>query len=449
LNDLVSFAAEVSDTTTLSERGGRMANLAGFDLIGEISIDTLRDFVNEQPLMIGGQWIYLLGGPFMLGLPLSVPNIGSGLVQIVCTVSFDAVTRTPNCSLTVTFVDGAATFLSRSVFHLGGTITVTAAVGFVPDTSSGALPNHIVPSVLLASAVATLTLDSSSSSQIDGTFGTGTANDLSAALTTAFESFLQGLGNQVVPAFSFQVVSGQDSSDPLVLSANPQIMWIDSSTLGIFAYYRADASGGNLAAKVDSDIVQTTQEFLYNQPGLFSVVVAKRIAVVLSPEAFHLVIACPLIHNPIVRTLLHNALIDGYINQVNANQYAYFFAEEIGAHLSQFINEDLAKNPGESHSDANNNAVKRIQALAQNDVENEAEKELTAWLDSPAGQSAIVNSTPPPCGNGSVQVDRQQMPDPFSDVITMLTNLTMNLAQGYVDVQITAGGDLPVCGSYT
>jgi hypothetical protein len=426
-----------------------MANLCGFDVIGEISADTLRDMVNQRPLQAGNQSFYLLGGQFLLGLSVTIPNLGTGLVQVVCVVSLDPVVRTPSCRLTVTLSDGSASFGSLGVYHLGGTATLTAAVGFIPDTSTNLPGIQIVPAVLLGSAVATVTLDVTTSSQVDSTFGTGTAANLNLGLKTALETFIQGLGNQAVPAFGFQVVPGRDSSNPAIVTAFPQVMWIDSDTLGIFGFYRGAASGGDLAAKLDSDIVQTTQEFLYNQPGLFSVVEARRIAAVLSPEAFHLVIGCPLIRNAIIKHLLHDVLIGAYQAQVHNAKYNDFYNQEAGAHLLQFINDDLAKNQGESFSDAYQHSVQKIQGIANDDVNGEAEQELNTWLDSPAGQASIADSTPPSCGAGTVQVNRQHMPDPFGDVITMLNSLTVDLAQGHVDIRINAGGDLPVCGSYT
>ena len=78
------------------------------------------------------------------------------------------------------------------------------------------------------------------------------------------------------PLIAVQVQVGQDSHSLNIVTALPQVMWIDASTLGIFAYYRAAAAGGDLTKKLDSDISQPTAEFLYNQSTLFTSVPARR-----------------------------------------------------------------------------------------------------------------------------------------------------------------------------
>ncbi|MGX7678351.1 hypothetical protein ACSMXN_05595 [Jatrophihabitans sp. DSM 45814] len=426
-----------------------MAKLAGFDVIGEVSLDTVRDLVNQRPVLVDGQWIYLLGGPFQLSLTVPLRLLGSGSVQLVCLMTLDAVPRTSTCVLTVNLSAGGATFGGRGVYHLGGTGSVTAAIAFVPDSSPTAPAGQVIPGVLLGSAAAAVALDSDTKSRVDGTFGAGTGRDLEVGLQAALQDFIQAQGTQPVSAFGFQVVPGRDSVTPTVVSATPQVMWIDQNTLGVFGYYRASATGGTADGKQDSDIVQATQEFLYNQPGLFSVVQARRIAVLLSPEAFHLVVGCPLIRQAIVTPLLHDALIGGYRSLVHAAFYTAFYNQESGAHLIDFIGQELQHNPTEAFIDAYNHALQKITDLANNDVNAEAEKQLSGWLATPPGQAAITAATPPSCGTGTVQVNRQHMPNPFGDVITMLRTLTIDLDLGHVTIQLSAGGDLPVCGSFT
>jgi len=75
-------------------------------------------------------------------------------------------------------------------------------------------------------------------------------------------------------------------------------------TLGVFGYYRASATGGDVAAKSDSDLVQPHEEFFYDQPGLFAVMPGRRVALLFSPAAFQLVFACPAIRNQVVRPLV-------------------------------------------------------------------------------------------------------------------------------------------------
>jgi hypothetical protein len=428
-----------------------MPNLAGFGFIGELSIDTIRDMVNLNPVQVAGEWVYPLGGPFQLTVPLAaIPGLGTGTLQVDCNMQLDAVVRTADCRLTIDLSNGAALFGVYSAFHLGGTLTATATVAFGKDTDPKATPFQIVPSVLLSSATATVAFDSQSQTLLSNAFGAGNVAQITADLSDALQGWIRKLGDQSFDSFSFSLMPGMDSSDPLTVTATPQIMWIDESTLGVFGYYRKEAAGGNLAAKTDSDIVQPGQELIYDQNG--NLVQTRRAAVLLSPDSFQVVIACPLIRSQIVRPLLHDQLIGEYQSDAHNAQYDAFYQKELSA---QFVPDLLAdlKNLGGSSPENNvtafNQAIAQVQAAANQDVANLAEQNLESYLDSPQGQVQIAQSTPTTCGRGSVQAHRQTLPDPFGDMITTLTKLELDLAPGAVNISVAADGNLPVCGIYT
>ena len=428
-----------------------MPNLAGFGFIGELSIDTIRDLVNSKPVQVAGESIYPLGGPFQLTVPLAaIPGLGAGTLQVDCNFELDAVVRTASCQLRVDLSNGAALFGVYSAFHLGGTATATATVAFANDTDPKAPPYQIVPAVLLSSATATVAFDANSETLLANAFGAANVTQIVNDLSGALQTWIRCLGDQTFNSFSFSLIPGMDSASPTTVTATPQIMWIDENTLGVFGYYRKEAAGGNLAAKTDSDIVQPGQELIYDASG--NLVQARRAAVLLSPDSFQIVVACPLIRSQLVRSMLHDQLIGSYQSAVHTAQYDTFFQQEVNA---QFVGDFLAdlqklggSNP-ENNVQAYNQAMAEVQAAANSDVNALAEQDLQSYLDSPQGQVQIESSTPTTCGNGVVEVHRITLPDPFGDMVTYLTRLKLDLAPGAINITAAAVGNLAVCGSYT
>ncbi len=424
-------------------------NLAGFDIVAELSIDTVSDFANSQPVPLpDGTSVYIFGGKFSLNVPLSVPILGNGMAGVFCQASLGSVPGTSACALILEFSDGGLTFGPLSVRHVAATATIAVSAGIVPDPTKNAPPNGVVPTIQTAFAVAKVNFDAATASAIDGTFGAGKSALVAAALSDALQAWVRSQPIPLGSRLPFTVAPGQDSTSPTQLSAIPEICWVDPFTLGIFGYYRAAATGGNLGQKTDSDIVQTGPEFVYVTDELFSVIPARRVAVLMSASGFHQTVACPMIKTQVIRGLVYQEKEDEYIAQVRAELGTQFYSQEAGKSLIAYFSDEETKHPTDLPGDFQR-AKDRVQADADNDIRNEAANRLNAWLDSPDGQLAISNSVPPSCGNGSVEANRQHMPDPFSDVVSTLRELDIDLQDGYVSFLAKADGNLPVCGGFS
>src|SRR5262249_54455025 len=94
-------------------------------------------------------------------------------------------------------------------------------------------------------------------------------------------------------------------------------------------------------------------------------------------------------------------------------------------------------------------ALNKVMEDTKNAIKAEADQELNRWLDDTAGQAAIAAATPPPCGTGRIEIDRETMKDPLSDIVTYLTRFSIDLGDGELVINLEAKGSLPVCGDYT
>jgi hypothetical protein len=428
-----------------------MMNLAGFDVVAELSVDTLSDFINSKPVALpDGSEVYLLGGKFTLSLPLSLPDIGDFTVSGFCEVSLGGVARTSNCALMFDLTDGAFEFASGIIRHVTATMIVSAPIIFVTDPDPTAPPNQEVPAVKNIAATATVSIDAATLSMIDGLLGSGKGAQVESAMQSGIQLWMRIQPTPTVSAYSFTVEPGQDSHDPLTLSADPQVFWIDDFTLGIFGYYRAAATGGDVNQKTDIDITQTAPEFVFTNDAELSLVPARRIAVLMSPQGFQLTIACPTITNNVIRDLVDQNYTPTYIAKVQASMGAAIQAQ-MNANFGQHLADEIKK--GSLSPIGLIEAVDRAKADVQSDVNNaiasEAANELNTWLNSPDGQAVIRASVPPSCGNGSVEASRQHMPDPFPDTVATLRELDLTLQQGYVNFFAKVDGNLPICGDFT
>ena len=428
-----------------------MPNLAGFDVIIELAVDTLADIVDSSPVTIPltGRSVYLLSGKFSLDLLVPVPPFGSGQFRLFCTATMTGLTGTPNCQIDLVISDGSGSLGPTILSQIGGHVTVIATVVFIPSPAPGAPANSIVPGVNLSASSSTVLLDGPTQGRINGALGSSGATAFSAALNTALQAWLNTLPTTTSGQIGLTLVPGVDSNSPLQLSAMPTPMWIDAATLGIFGYYRKEASGGTATAKVDSDIVQTSEEFLYNQPGLFSAVPTRRTAVVLSPDGFRLTVGCPAVRS----------LVRGFVAKLNRGRvldamrsvYGSLLQTEENANYPALENAEWVKDGsrGPVTNDQRNRAHQKVQAAIDARLAALTDAGLNAWLDSADGQAAITAGTPGPCGNGQVEIDRQYLPDPIAGhVATILTQLKMVPGNGHLDLTVSASGDAPVCGSF-
>jgi hypothetical protein len=256
-----------------------MADLAGFDVIGEIHIDTIVDLVNLQPITnpLDGSSIYLLGGPFSTDLNVDMGPLGVVTVRLILDVRLVPVLHQSIVQLSTSIKGGSTAVAGRSVNHIGGEATLPVSLGFALLPALPGIPLDLqVPVLMIGAAPPTVVLDSGTRTLADTTLGPGGADLLTNGVRDALSAFFAAVGTRAIPALGFIVAPGIDSADPRQLSATPTVAWIDGTTLGVFGYYRAAATGGNVNAKTTGDLEQGHQEFFYGQSGLASVLPGRR-----------------------------------------------------------------------------------------------------------------------------------------------------------------------------
>jgi hypothetical protein len=287
-----------------------MSNLAGYDVIIEMARHTIKDMINHEPIKLSnGGTAYLFGGPFSLYLPLQMNGFGSGHFNTICEVSFEAITRSQNCRIKMQLKSASIQFGSLIIKRVSGEATaqVPIFVGTQPNTPNNpsGTPIQYYPGAELTASttIFMFNTDDGTKHRVKTQIGASASDGLEKAIGFALDYWLRSQGDKLSDKFSVQVVPGKDSRNPNQLSAQPDLMWIDEDTLGIFGYYRKDAFGGNRFSKFDSDIHQTQDEYLYVDTRLFGSVPvpAKRFSVLISPAGFEQTIACPTIRNKFAR----------------------------------------------------------------------------------------------------------------------------------------------------
>lgn len=424
-----------------------MLELAGFDVVGEIHRDTVVDFVNAYPFPDprDGQPRYLFGGPFATDLNLDLGTLGHATVSGIVDVALQPVVHQPTAQLLATVTGGSGAVAGRTFYHLQASAVVRAPLGFTPDPARA---GRFLPSVLLDRCPpAQVVLDPATAAQVEALLGPGSSAGFAAALGSALTAFLQlVVGRRQLPALGFDVVPGVDSSRPDQLSAVPQVAWIDTDTLGVFGYYTAAASGGDVTRKSVGDLAQPGFEGFYDQPGLFSVVPGVRLAVLLSPAGFHEAVACPLVHGEVVRTLVFQRERDRFLALVRDRDGASIRSQMLGQHLVEYFVDEQQSHPDQGLQADYDAAMARIQTDVDAAIDAEARKEENDWLDSSDGRGELDRDTPPPCGSGAVEAFRQRMPDPLPDLIAMLRSFGVTLGDGKLQTQSYADGEIDVIG---
>jgi|SRR5579872_4056895 len=427
-----------------------MIELAGFDVVGELSVDTLSDFVNEKPVVLpDGSQVYLFGGKFVLTMPLSLPGLGDFTFSGFCDAGLSGIPGTANCQLTLNLTGGSLQVSGATINHVEATVEIVLPIIFVTDPTPGAL-NQVMPAIKNLYATVQVTIDPATMTALDGALGAGKGSQVESSLRDGMQLWIRVQPMPTAPAFNFKVEPGSDSHDPMTLSADPEACWIDASTLGVFGYYQAAATGGDTSLKTTSDITQPGPEFAYTNNALLPVVPARRVAVLMSPRGFQLTVACPTITNQIIRQLVHDNYLPTFENTVRTAMGANFQSLMMKEHFSEYFADEIAKS--NSFGDliaAAQRAKDRVQADVDQMVAQEADSELNKWLDGPDGQAVIRASVPPSCGSGSVEAGRQHMPDPFPDAVGTLRELDLTLGQGCVNFYAKVDGNLPICGDFT
>jgi len=324
-------------------------------------------------------------------------------------------------------------------------MTVTVPMGFAfPTASSVGLQ---VPIFQFGVIAPDIVLDGTSRSAADSALGPGGADRLTAGLGSAMSSLIATVGTKSLPVMAFTVVTGTESNQPLQLSSLPTVAWIDATTLGVFGYYRAAAGGGDISAKQAGDLGQTNEEFFYGQPGLFSTIPGRRVALLLSAQAFRLVIGCPAVRDQVVRGLVFKREHRKWVDWVRS-QYGASIAQQMNTRLVQYYMDELQQSPKDSMQQHFDKAKARIQHDIDGAINAAASARENAWLDASVsagpepsgGQQAISDAVPPPCGNGAVEIERMSVDHAQSDLVPMLRRLEVKLAQGMVAAHFDANG---------
>jgi hypothetical protein len=428
-----------------------MADLAGFDVIGELHIETIVDIINMVPITnpADGSNIYLLGGPFSVDLNANLGPLGVITVRTFLDATLQAVVHQPLARVVISLSGGSASIAGRTLSQMGGQVTASVSLGFALPPAGSALPGAPqVPLFLFGTASVDCVLDRNTRSMADAALGPGGADRLTSALCDALKAYLSTIGTQAIPALGFTVVPGVDSNDPRQLSAPPVVAWIDGTTLGVFGYYRAAATGGDVRAKLGGDLGQVRDEYFYGQPGAISTLPGRRIALLLSATAFEQVLRCPAVRNYVVRGLVERRDQDAWRTRIRDRDGAAVLAEQTQAHFFEYLQDEFSRDPFQNSQTIPadiDRAKARVQADADAVINDRAHTEEDAWLDNtPEGQQAISTATPPPCGSGAVQITRENIgaPGEQSDLVAMLRRIDVRLGDGRITVHYEADATL-------
>ena len=418
-----------------------MRELAGFDVIGEVHIETITDLINRVPVTnpVDGKAIYLFGGPFSTDIRVDLgPRIGTLTFRLLLHAEFEPQPHQALTKLLISFEGGAELAAPVELRRLGGQLSALVPVScLIPSGPPGPAPH--VPSFQFEATHPDVHLDLPTRDAADHEFGPGGADHLEDALRGALAAFLSSAGTISLPLMGFTVVPGQDSHSPTQLAAPPTAAWIDATTLGVFGYYRSSATGGNVWAKTTGDLEQPHEEFFYSRPGLFSVVPGRRVALLLSADAFDMVIACPAVQTQVVRQLVfqreHPRWVD-FVRSHYGDEIERDMAPRLGAHYL----EELKKDPGRDVQTYLDRAKADIAKDVENEIERRATADETTWLDGGSAVREVALATPAPCGAGAVEVARIPVAVAQGDLVPILRRLQVRLSQGKIAVEFLVNG---------
>jgi hypothetical protein len=428
-----------------------MPDLAGFDVVGEIHLETISDLLNLVPLTnpVDGKSIYLLGGPFSTDVNVDLGPVGTLTFRLMLEAELEPMQHRPLTRIGIAFQGGSSLGSERGLGHVSGQLSVDVPMNFAPLLPGG---RPLVPTFQFAFVAPNVVLDAQTRSLADSSLGSGGADRLINGLRSALAKLLASLGTVSLPIMGFTIVPSVDSSDPLQLSAPPSIAWIDAKTLGVFGYYRAAATGGDVSRKTTSDLGQPHEEFFYDRPGLFPTVAGRRIAILFSPDAFVRVIGCPAVRTSVVRQLVFNREHASWVDWVRRNDGDRISQDINAQHLIAYYLDEMQNHPDESTQQHYDKAKERVQKDIDTAIDGEASGQEDAWLNSAApagpetdpGQEAIESAVPLPCGQGAVEITRRSVEHAQSDLVPMLRRLEVKLGNGAIPATFHADGLLEV-----
>jgi hypothetical protein len=137
-----------------------MPNPAGFDVVGELALETVCDLIDRAPLHLDtGDPFYLFGGPFLLQVPANSGNSGLGMLQSRCVASLDGVVGTSTTHLLLATDHLSTTFLGYTLANISGVATVASVVEFRTDPRPYAVSGSVAPVLALDTAIAAFAPD--------------------------------------------------------------------------------------------------------------------------------------------------------------------------------------------------------------------------------------------------------------------------------------------------
>lgn len=267
-----------------------MSLLAGFDLVTEISNETITKLL-ENNLQIGGQSV---SPPFELSLPVSGSG-ANGTAHIVVTDLTVDLNADDTITLTLPFDRGSVIVtspLSLTVCPLSGSLTITAALQLV---NAGGANKQI--SVNLGAATASINWSAAANNAI--------AHDLSGTPITpatftalaiqAITGYVHAIPAPTIP-LAFRVVPGSDGSlSPTLQFEKLEVHCIANANrskqaLGIFGILLvANHANGNHTQKTATAITAAHDG----------------VCISLSPAAFHTLVFCPAIASALGTSVNH------------------------------------------------------------------------------------------------------------------------------------------------
>jgi len=426
--------------------------LAGFDLILEMHVETVIDAVNAVPFDLGdGQNVSILGGRFTWRMQLpSLPNLPPATVQLICDPSLQVIAQTAECRLNLVVSGASIQAGTVGITMLAGQTSIQATAMFAPCPDLSIAPAYVFPAIDLSQAKTTFRFDAISKSRLSVVYGMKATDVLEEAIVAELDTRVKKQGRVVScgpESPNFLIVPGVDSPQATQLSAPPEVMWIDPSTLGAFGYLRANGGGGDPKRKSNSDLLSPQQEFMYGQSGLFSTLPARRLGLILSPSAFQQAVACPLVASQVVAPKVGEHQRTWLREDERRVNWAFYHDQAAQAGTWKYLQEVMQRR---GTGALTQDDVNEVRGRVDNDAEALLDRATTVrigeWLSSSEGRQAVIDATPPPCGSGHSE-DRVEMPDPFGDVTAKITRLALDLDQGFIKISSHAEADLPICGT--
>ncbi|MEP6482081.1 MAG: hypothetical protein ABJA94_08760, partial [Rhodoglobus sp.] len=423
-----------------------MADLAGFDLLIELSTRTLSDTVNKRRLAKDpeGNDIHLFGGPFVLDAQTTIAGNGAQF-RLIAEAYLRPVLQSPTTRVEIDLRDCSFQIGNQAATGLEGTVLVTVpAPEFEQALATPSTPSPTVddwnPTLPFDRCAISVVLTDTSRGDVEGLVGQGNAGIAEQAIENVLRQALATLDGRI--DLTFRVKPGQDSDSPGQLSAFPEFRWIDRTTFAIFGYYHAGASGGSAAAKVNSDIASQPSDWVQDdRPTATGRIPAERFGIFLSARGFDLVIGRPAVRSTIRKLVREKAAEE---QRPRAEQQRPHIESTVRGKRNQYIDEERTRNNngGPATQAELEAADQRIAREIKDEVESLRWRLADDYLTHHDGLQRLESETPYSAGSGRY-VQAVPMPDPLPATTAFLHYLTLLLDSGHLTLIAKARAALP------